>query len=252
MRFASSLKYGVNPFNVRVISERGNERNYHIFVTRILKNKDATLKSLVINGQEISLEADKFYYDLEVENEVVSLNVEANKNHELAQIEIEKPEELVVGENIVTIRVTAEDGTECTYVVNVSRKRLLSSNNLIQSLVIKGYDLNFTSDCYFYQLVISDEDKLNIDVMLADEFASYVISGNKNLKNNSKIEIVVKAENGEKRTYTIQVVREGEPNSNSFLSSIRLIPLIVFIILILVILIIKRVRNKVLKRDKLS
>lgn len=244
-----TLKYGVNPFSIRVISERGNIREYHIFVTRVLKNKDATLKSLMINGEKIKLEKDKFYYDLEVENEVVSLDIEANKNHELSKIEIKKPEELIVGENVVTIKITAEDGTECTYVINVFRKKVLSSNNLIQSLMIKGYDLNFSKDCYFYELIISDEEKLDIDVLLESEFASYIISGNQDLKNNSKIDIVVKAENGDKRTYTIKVVREGEANSNSIFSSIRLIPLISFIILILLVLIIKKIRSRFLKLD---
>ena len=105
-------------------------------------------------------------------------------------------EKIVVGENTVKINVTAEDGTVGTYVIVVNRKEKLSSDNSIKSLVIKGYELDFKSDIYQYNLQIDGEEKLDINIELNDEKAKYKIKGNNNLKNKSIIEIEVTAEDG--------------------------------------------------------
>lgn len=240
-----NLNYGVNTFTIKVISERGNTREYKLYITRVAKSKDTSLKSLKVNGKELELKSDSYYYSIDVDNDVENVEIDAIPNNNSSSVSIQKPEQLVIGENQISIKVTAEDGSECTYVVVVNRQRKLSSDNFIKSLSVKGYDLIFSSDKYNYELIILDEKKLDIDVILNDEKASYKIIGNKDLKSNQEIQIIVTAENGDKKTYTIKVVREVESNSDSITGSIRIVPLIVFIVLILSILIIRKMRKKV-------
>lgn len=87
-----------------------------------------------------------------------------------------------------------------------------SSNNLLTSLTIKDYDINFSQDRYTYKLYVpNDVNTLQVNAEPADEKATYTITGADDLKeNNDHIKIVVKAENGEEITYTIIIERNKE------------------------------------------
>jgi len=243
------LNYGLNVFKIKVTSARGSVREYQLYVTREVKSKDTSLKSLKVNGKKVLLEKEKFLYELEVDYSVLDLEIEAIANDKKAKVIIEKPEELVVGENRIVIKVIAEDGTECSYVLLVQRKRLLSKENRILSLLIDGYDLSFDKDKLEYSLKIDTEEKLNIEVILMDELSKYQIFGNHKLKDGSKIKIVVKAENGDELIYTIKIIQERDGNSSSVIDIIRVFPLVIFIILIVGILIVKLFKNKVKTQD---
>lgn len=86
----------------------------------------------------------------------------------------------------------------------------LSSDNLIKTLTIEGYDLDFDQNKLEYSIKVKNDVKsLNINVILNSESASYTIEGNENLKvGENTINIVVKAENENTRTYTIKVNKE--------------------------------------------
>ncbi len=251
------LSYGVNNFTIRVISARGNVREYHLYVTRVFsekensslsKSSDVSLKSLVINKKKIALSGGKFLYSYSVENDVLDVEVEAIATSKKATVEVQKPKELVVGENVVRIIVTAEDGTVGTYMVVVDKKHKLSGDTGIKKLVIKGYDLDFVSDVYQYTLEIEDEEKLDIQVVLNDKKAKYQIKGNKKLKNNSVIKIEVTAENGSQKVYEIKVMKLNEANSSSIASMVKIIPLVGFILLLCGGLVIKVLRKKMSKK----
>ena len=114
-------------------------------------------------------------------------------------------------------------------------------------MVIKGYELDFKSDIYQYNLQIDGEEKLDINIELNDEKAKYKIKGNNNLKNKSIIEIEVTAEDGSKQGYKINIIKVNENNSISIISSVKLFPLVGFILLIIIVLVIKKIRNKITK-----
>lgn len=252
-----NLGYGANTFSIKVTSVRGNSKVYNLYITRnvkavsdkVSKSSDATIKSLVINNEKIKLKDGEFLYDLEVANEVENIEVEAVANNKKASVNVEKPDKLEVGENNVKIIVTAEDGTKITYVVVVTRMRKLSSDASIRSLEIKNYDMYFDSGVYEYDLQIDGEDKLDISVVLNDENAKYKINGNKNLKDKSIIEIVVTAEDGSKKVYSINISKLGESNSNLISNYIKFIPLICFIGLIIVVLVVKIIKSNLSKNN---
>lgn len=106
----------------------------------------------------------------------------------------------------------------------------------LTSLNIKGYDINFRSDVFNYDLKISDEDKLDIEVTTNRDDVSYEIYNNENLKNGSQIYIELNGDN-KIQTYYINIVKE-EKKKNSF------IPLFIAIIVILVVINVIRLFRK--------
>lgn len=96
------------------------------------KSTDATLRNLLVNGNEIKLEDDKLKYYVTVNNEITELDVEAIVNNLAAEVtDIVIPEELVVGENEVKVLVTAEDGTELVYEIVVTREEKVEETTQI-------------------------------------------------------------------------------------------------------------------------
>ena len=87
-----------------------------------------------------------------------------------------------------------------------------SSNSYLKSLVIEGVKFSpvFNKDKMEYTAVVSgDKEKINVTGELEDDKATVEGFGEKELKEGiNKIEIVVTAENGTTRTYTISVTRK--------------------------------------------
>ena len=91
---------------------------------------DNKLSSLKVAGQEIQLKSDVLEYRISVDNDVVTPNVEAITNNVAAKVtSIEAPEELVEGDNIIKVKVTAENGDELVYTIIVNRKAKESNDN---------------------------------------------------------------------------------------------------------------------------
>lgn len=146
-----NLNYGANLFKITVTSSLGEQRVYTIIVKRPLlnqnndkknnfnnnsntiqesntnskttnKSSDASLKELSVKNYKIDFHQDKFTYDLTIDNSVTSIDINAIANDPNASVEIDKTDDLQVGENTITIIVTAEDGTICKYILNINRK----------------------------------------------------------------------------------------------------------------------------------
>lgn len=100
------------------------------------KSSDNTLSELTIKEGAISptFEKDVREYTLTIPYEMTEVNVTAKTSDSKATVEIEGNKDLKEGENTVTIKVTAEDGTTTNYVVKVTRKRVPIA---LKSLVIK-------------------------------------------------------------------------------------------------------------------
>lgn len=208
-----SLNYGINSFTIRVISARGNVREYKIFITRpnvgdTLKNSDATLKSLQLSHGKINFMKDKYFYQVEVGYEVEKIEIKALPSNDKASVSIENPGSLVVGVNEIKIVVTAVDGNSATYVLVVNRAEKKVSDARIRKLKIKGYSLLFDPDIYEYELKIASEDKLGIEVILFDEKAKYKVKGNQNLEDGSVIMIEVETEDKTTKTYWIRIKKQ--------------------------------------------
>ena len=106
--------------------------------------------------------------------------------------------------------VETVNNTKTTYVS-------LSRNNYISALEIKGYDIEFDKNTFEYSISVDNDVKsLDLSIVLDSSFASYVVNGNENFKEGKNtVEIVVTAEDGTERTYTITVDKKAKESSKS-------------------------------------
>lgn len=86
-------------------------------------SSDNHIKSLTIEGYDIEFDSNKYEYTLTVKNNVNSLDLSVILNNENASYYIEGNKDFKVGENIVTITVTAENGQEQTYTLKVNKEK---------------------------------------------------------------------------------------------------------------------------------
>lgn len=267
------LNYGANIFTITVTSPLGNAKKYTIIINRplppvnnssnvspnkntnptpnqksntnqtISKSNDASLKKITIKGYYLDFKPDIYNYDLTVSNDITNLDIEAIPNHNQAQVIINKNDTLEIGTNIITITVTAEDGTICHYILNITRKdKQLSNDATIKNLIIENYNLDFNPKNYNYNLTIKDEGKLNIKVILNDSDASYTIKGNNNLSNGKTITIIVTAQDETTKEYKIKISKEN--NKNISIDSNKNLIIFIIIIVILIIAILSKFLNK--------
>lgn len=246
------LEYGVNNFVISVTSARGEIRNYYLYVTRkikeVKKSSDFTLKSITLSSGELKFDKNKFLYAIDVSYDIEDILIEAIPNSDKAKVDIIKPDSLIVGENYIEIIVTAEDGTVGKYVIVVNRNDKLSSDASIKRVVIDGYDIDFSSDVYKYQLEIANESKLDIEVVLNDNKASYKISGNNKLKNGSIINIQVVAQDGTFKNYQIEIVKLDKSNSDFIINGINPIVLIGLLLVVIVVFVVKTIKKRNLEK----
>ena len=92
---------------------------------------------------------------------------------------------------------------------NDDTKDGLSSNNYLKELNVKGYILDFYKRTFDYELEIEEGvNKLKIEAISDSDKATVTIVGADDLKeNNNKVLVKVKAEDGNVRTYTINITR---------------------------------------------
>ena len=120
---------GENILEVEVAAESGTVRTYRIKINKKVANENLKLNTLTLKtdlGKELDISpnftSNNYSYKTEVENEVKNIEINYTSN-ENAKVEIAGNTNLKDGENIITIKVIANDGTESTtYRVNVIRK----------------------------------------------------------------------------------------------------------------------------------
>ena len=83
-------------------------------------------------------------------------------------------------------------------------------NNNLKSLEIAGYEIQFDKYKKIYDIEVPEEvNKLTVIASPEDSNATYSITGADNLKeNHNKVVIEVTAQDGDKKTYVINVVKE--------------------------------------------
>lgn len=230
------LLEGINKIQIKVIAENGKVNIYTLNITRELSGNN-TLRELKVNNEIIKLEQNVFNYELEVENEVTTVNIIALPTNEKSSCLIDQVDILEIGDNDIKISVTAPNGNKVSYNLNIYRKEILSSNSSLSDIKIEGYNLKFDKNTQYYYLKIKDEDTLNIDVIKEDESSKVEIEGNQNLINGAVIKINVIAEDSSITRYFINIEKNGKSNA---LLWIMITLFIVVIVTVIIILIMKR------------
>lgn len=139
----------------------------------------------------------------------VSLKVTDPEDNKGGDVEEEQPEEDTTTKDE---EIEKNEEKEETEVVTkpVVRPVVLSSDYYLRDLTIEGYDIDFDMYTFEYSIkVASDVNSLNIKALLNDSNSIYYVEGNENLSEGENlIYVIVKAENGSTKTYTIKVEKE--------------------------------------------
>ena len=202
-----SLDESTKSFLIKVVSESGITQEYSIFVTRELK-PDTTLSSIKLSSGTISLEKGVFEYKVNVPYDVNKIDVEVTPNSSDASYEVNKEDNLVVGENTIEINVKNKE-LEQKYIITV--KRLDNSQDAVvnlENLEIDNYDnLEFVVSNTNYDLYFDDiPTSLRITATPVNKNNDVKITGNYNLKEDSVISIkVINEELGLSKEYMLNI-----------------------------------------------
>ena len=241
-----TLSVGNNVITVEVTAEDDSTtRTYTVTVTRAEPpSTDATLSALTLSGVDFgTFDSTPTSYTAQVANGVSQTTVTPTVNHSGASYVIklggmEDPDgeiSLAVGSNVITVEVTAEDGsTTRTYTVTVTRVEPPSTDANLSSLALSGVNFgtfDSTTTSYTAQ-VANGVSQTTVTPTVNDSGASYVIKlggvedpdGEISLAVGSNvITVEVTAEDGSTtRTYTVTVTRVEPPSTDASLSGLTL------------------------------
>ena len=227
-----TLKYGNNEFKITVKSEAGTTTVYTIKVMRI-DDRDSTftLDSLAVKGYTITPEFDQYVkeYKLKVESTVKSVDIEATLTGNLSKFKSKygpRTVSLKYGKNTVKVIVIAENETENTYVIDITRDDGRDDNNFLSNLSIDAGKLNFSRNTITYNVNVKKEvSEITISATAESEKAKISGTGKKKLKEGkNSFDIKVTAENESVLKYTIVVNRvdEVEKPSEPFITSLSI------------------------------
>ena len=132
---------------------------------------------------------------------------------------------LKCGKNTLAVVVTAEDDTKTTYTLNLNRTCNADTTLKMITLSSGKLDPTFSSNETSYTVNVStDIDKITIATNKNNQ--TQTVSGEVKdaiLKYGDNVfKIIVTAENGDKKTYTIKVVREDGRNTNNNLQELTI------------------------------
>ena len=212
-----SVLYGqTSIITVTVKAENGTTKAYKINITR--KDDRSTnnnLKSLTVSNTNIGFNGGQSY-TATVENSVTAITINAAADDSKAVVSGTGNKTLKEGSNSFVVSVKAENGSVKSYTITVIRKYAqgtqvtLSSNNNLKNLSISNVNLSFDKNTLAYNASVENSvTNVKVNYEVEDSKATATVVGGDNLKvGTNKVEVVVVAENGNSKTYTITVVRK--------------------------------------------
>lgn len=242
-----NLNIGYNDVLIKVKAEDGTINTYTIGVVRSDGNNANTyLSDLILSVGKINFSRDVFIYTLTVSSDVDKIDIKPVTESYTSKAVVSDTK-LKEGENKITITVTAENGSTKNYELIVNKEEYESEKNYLKDLKISGYDINFSKKKQNYEIKINNESSLDILATPNNSTATVSITGNKNLKNNSKVTIKVVDEDNKIREYIITIKK-------SLIESLTYKEYILFteflIIFILILVIIFRPKNNTLNKSR--
>ena len=190
-----------------------------------VKSSDATLKMLGIGSSANNpskydfsgFKNSKLDYSITVPYDVQGLEVYYSVNNSKAKCTVSGNTGFEVGTNTIKVNVTAEDGTQKTYTIKVTREEEKSGDATLSNLGIgksaseaSEYDFSgFQKSTYEYRITVPYEvTSLDVYYSLSKSTSIADVSGSSDFKvGENVIKVLVTAEDGTQKTYTINVTR---------------------------------------------
>lgn len=211
------LSVGPNTVTIDVVSEDLSMfETYTITITRAAPSasNDATLAALSLSAGVLTpvFDAATTTYTASVVNSVASVTVTAAANNAAATISGDGVQALIVGANVLSVVVTAEDGTSTqTYTVVVDRAALSGNANLASITLDNGtltpaFDPATTA---YNASVLNAVSTITIGANAEDAAAAVSGAGTFALSvGANNFSIVVTAENSSTKSYLVTVTRQ--------------------------------------------
>lgn len=238
-----TLNEGNNNIEIKVMAENGDVKTYTILVMRSNGNDtNNRLINIELSTGNINFSPDVYIYSFTVASNVDELFVKGVAESPLSKVEVSDTK-LRVGENKITITVTSESHDKKEYQLIVTREDYDSLDNYLSALNIEGYSVNFNRNTFSYNLKINNEKTLKISPVVEKNDATYTITGNTNLKNNSVIKIYVSDKEGSTRTYVLNISKD-EPKLSIDYRLVIVFSEFLIIFILVIILISKNNKNR--------
>ena len=211
-----------NIYTFKVTAENGDEKTYTIKVTRT-KSNDTTLNKVTLTiGSDSSryclMENDKCKINVPSDTTKFSLTSEINSESTISPVNGTEftmtPTERIKD---ITLTVTAEDGTQNEYTVTVEREK--SSNNNLSDIKVDNVSVSgFNKDKLIYNLIVPGAtDSVSVSAVVEDTGKATITTDLSNKFNlnfgSNQIDIIVTAENGDLKTYTLFIERSKRVNA---------------------------------------
>ena len=175
------------------------------------KSDNTNVKKLLINGVDIGFKNSKSNYAIKLPTEETSVDITVELEDEKAKYEIKGDKDIPAENSEIVITVTAENKSQREIKISVSRYNGENDECNLANIYNEQYNIDFSRTVYDYKLTLPKNVKtLDLEIVPVDqENATYEILNNENLKNKSKIEIVVTAQSGKTCTYTITIKKDS-------------------------------------------
>ncbi len=194
---------------------KSTTKKTEVTTTTAKKSNDATLSLIGIVDNDAKtlklspeFKPDVLEYTVKVEGKVKKVFIDARANNEKAIVNISDNanKELQMGENKIVITVSAEDGTNKLYTLKII-KEVLDTNATLKSLSINNHpEFEFDSNKFEYDLKLNSGEKELMFSFSASDKAKVNINNNYELKEGSVVRIIVEAEDGTKKQYSINII----------------------------------------------
>ena len=237
------LVVGNNIITTTVTAQDGTTQSYNITVNRAQSSND-NLNSLTLSSGTLTptFSSAGFAYNASVTNTTTGITVTPTASDATATIQVNGTTvgngaassliPLVVGNNIITTTVTAQDGTTQSYNITVNRAQ--SSNDNLNSLTLSSGTLSpvFSSGNFAYNASVTNAiTSITVTPTASDATATIQVNGTTVgngtassliplVVGNNIITTTVTAQDGTTQSYNITVNRA--PSSNDNLNSLTL------------------------------
>lgn len=212
-----TLKTGTNTYEIKVEAQNGTIGTYTVNINRA-QSSNNYLKTLVTTAGDFNKDFDKTIneYEITIPAEMENLPLIIEQEDKTATYKVLQNSNFVTGLNTVIIRVTAENGEQRDYKIKVNKEA--SSNNYLKNIELSSGSLQtkFDKETLKYSVEVENEVQ-NIEVNGIKEVQSSSITGNGQYAlevGKNIVTLQVTAENGDIRTYEIEITRKLSSNAN--------------------------------------
>ena len=211
-----NFEVGPNIVEILVTAKNGEKRSYILEVYR-LANANKLLSELHVKNGTTELELNPAFqdittsYQLNVPNDVTSVNVTAVAAYNKTTISGTGTKALNTGLNQINVITTAENGETETYTIIVNRAKSDNAYLTILKALEGNFNETYVKTNNDYTMTVNPyTKKINLNIVPEEPNATYKVTGNENFKVGANlVKVIVTAENGNTNTYNITVTKEG-------------------------------------------